>query len=104
MAVLVSLILATNLPADLTLRKICRAYVGVGRVGRDRVELFGRYILPRYREDIVRRDISRHRCSRIRCRASRRECSHLRRRELRRRLAQPDDDATEITRLAKMDI
>ena len=60
--------------------------------------------LPRYREDIVRRDVSRHRCSRIRRRASRRECSHLRRRELRRRLALPDDDATGITRLAKVDM
>ena len=108
LAILVFLILATNLPVDLTLRKICRVYVGVGGVGcdrvGDRVEIFGRYVLPRYREDIVRRDISRRRCSRIRCRSSRRECSHLRWRGLRRRLAQPDDDATGITRLAKVDI
>ena len=80
LAILVFLILATNLPVDLTLRKICRVYVGVGGVGcdrvGDRVEIFGRYVLPRYREDIVRRDISRRRCSRIRCRSSRRECSH----------------------------
>ena len=97
-----------NLPADLAPRKICRVYVGIGGVGRDRVgdrvEIVGRYILPRYRKDIVQRDRSRHRCSRTRGRASRRDCRHLRWRGLGRRLAQPDDDAAGITRLAKVDM
>ena len=69
-AIVILVFYGMNLPADLAPRKSCCVYVGVGGVGGDRVgdrvEIVGRYILPRYRKDIVQRDSSRHRCSRTR--------------------------------------
>src|SRR5580704_15667376 len=107
-AIVILVFYGMNLPADLAPRKSCCVYVGVGGVGGDRVgdrvEIVGRYILPRYRKDIVPRDRSLHRCSRTRGCASRRDHSHLRWRGLGRCLAQPDDDAARITRLAKVDM
>jgi len=54
-AIVILVFYGMNLPADLAPRKSCCVYVGVGGVGGDRVEIFGRYILPRYRKDIQRR-------------------------------------------------